>query len=659
MKHSILLSAAVLACGLGVARAAPLEAYGKLPTMDMVTISPDGTKIAFVQPVNGKHAVVVDQISPAAVLSELPGTDQKVRSLVWADPTRLLVVKSQASYAGGVVTSRPGEAQGFRNEWFMVRSLDVVSRKTTPLFNQDLDNTSTTKLRGPQIMNTIYGQPEPRLVKGHPVVFARGSTFVDSGGAPALVSTDLETHREAVIESASSSSQDRDWYVDTAGNPYAQVTYDQLSHLFSLRLKRGGAWTDAYSTSVLNDPPEVVGLSPDGSALILAIFTDGDVEFRPVALADGKLGGPITQYNSLSRLITDPVTHRIIGGVTMAMEPDYVFFDPKDQDAWNAVVNSFKDEEVGLVSWSDDRSRIVVRVTGLLHGIAYELVDLKAHKAMELGQAYAGIKPDDLAEVRLVTYPAGDGRPVKAFLTLPNGRDPKGLALVVLPHGGPAARDEAGFDWWAQALASRGYAVLQPQFRGSGGFGWALQSAGFGEFGRKMQTDLSDGVGALASLGMIDPKRVCIVGASYGGYAALAGVTLQQGVYRCAVSVSGLSDVRKFIGGQFVDSEHSLSARYWTRFVGAKDPSDPLFDQIAPAKHADKVSVPVLLIHGKDDVVVPIEQSQKMADALKAANKQVQFVTLPSEDHWLSREETRLLMLQSTVTFLEANDPPG
>ena len=174
-----------------------------------------------------------------------------------------------------------------------------------------------------------------------------------------------------------------------------------------------------------------------------------------------------------------------------------------------------------------------------------------------------------------------------------------------------------------------------------------------------MQSDLSDGVRALAAKGIVDPKRVCIVGASYGGYAALAGVTLEQGVYRCAVAVAGVSDLHKFIGGRYVDASRSSSVRYWDRFVGAKDPSDPVLDQISPAKHADKVSVPVLLIHGRDDVVVPIEQSERMAAALKAANKPVQFVILPSEDHWLSREETRVQMLQSTVTFLEANNPPG
>ncbi|MEJ0066531.1 MAG: prolyl oligopeptidase family serine peptidase [Caulobacteraceae bacterium] len=204
------------------------------------------------------------------------------------------------------------------------------------------------------------------------------------------------------------------------------------------------------------------------------------------------------------------------------------------------------------------------------------------------------------------------------------------MPLVVFPHGGPAARDEPGFDWWAQAMASRGYAVLQVNYRGSDGFGWKFMSAGFGEWGGKMQTDLSDGVRYLAAQGTIDPARVCIVGASYGGYAALAGATIDTGVYRCAVDVSGPSDLAKLIswdsqreGRQGVGVE-----RYWDRYMGAKGQGDPHLAAISPADHADKVSTPILIIHGKDDTVVPFEQSQMMADALTKAGKPYDFVVL-------------------------------
>jgi dipeptidyl aminopeptidase/acylaminoacyl peptidase len=232
---------------------------------------------------------------------------------------------------------------------------------------------------------------------------------------------------------------------------------------------------------------------------------------------------------------------------------------------------------------------------------------------------------------------------------------------VVLAHGGPQARDNSGFDWWAQGMASRGYAVLQANFRGSSGYGDDFVEAGYGEWGRKMQTDLSDGVRFLAAEGTIDPKRVCIVGASYGGYAAMAGPTLDPGVYRCAVAVSGVSDLRRMIafeagqGGR----RNNSAVRYWNRFMGADGPGDRSLDARSPAMQAATADAPILLLHGRDDTVVPIEQSQVMATALRRAGKPVEFIELNGEDHWLSREATRTRMLTETVRFLEANNPPN
>jgi dipeptidyl aminopeptidase/acylaminoacyl peptidase len=289
------------------------------------------------------------------------------------------------------------------------------------------------------------------------------------------------------------------------------------------------------------------------------------------------------------------------------------------------------------------------------------IIDLNTEKATDLGPAYRGIDASDVARVKFIHYLAGDGTSIPAYLTLPNGRAAAHLPLVVFPHGGPLAEDSPGFDWWAQAMASRGYAVLQPEFRGSDGYGWSHAVAGFGQWGRKMQTDLSDGVRFLASEHIVDPKRVCIVGGSYGGYTALAGPTLDRGVYRCAVSVAGISDPRAFL--RWIEHREaksdSLPIRFWTRFMGVENGDDPKLSEISPLSHADNADAPILLIHGSDDTVVPIEQSEAMADALKAAGKPVEFVKLKSEDHWLSRSETREQMLTATVEFLERNNPPN
>jgi dipeptidyl aminopeptidase/acylaminoacyl peptidase len=197
--------------------------------------------------------------------------------------------------------------------------------------------------------------------------------------------------------------------------------------------------------------------------------------------------------------------------------------------------------------------------------------------------------------------------------------------------------------------------VLQPNFRGSTGYGPAFRRAGYGQWGRKMQSDVSDGLTALAAQGIVDPKRACIMGASYGGYAALAGVTLQKGLYRCAVAVAGVSDVAKMASTDIQESGYDDTLkRALKEELGERKDLRP----ISPVNFAAQADAPILLIHGKDDTVVPYGQSTAMAGALREAGKPVEMVTLPGEDHWLSRSETRLAMLEAAVRFITANNPP-
>lgn len=173
-----------------------------------------------------------------------------------------------------------------------------------------------------------------------------------------------------------------------------------------------------------------------------------------------------------------------------------------------------------------------------------------------------------------------------------------------------------------------------------------------------MQTDLSDGVRHLVRSGLVDPKRVAIAGASYGGYAAMAGVTIDKGVYNCAVAISGLSDLKAYLAyvrERSNANSNSYSMQYWHRFMGP----DAELDTISPIRHVADVSVPVLLIHGKDDTVVPFDQSQVFHDALAKAGKPVEFVQLKQEDHWLSREATRIECLDAMTAFLLKNNPPA
>ena len=510
-----------------------------------------------------------------------------------------------------------------------------------------------------QTMNVIAGVPRVRTIDGHLVAFVDGFYFPSEEGERGLFEVNLDSGRTRLVRGGLSES---DWIVDGQGEVVAQSDYNERSQNWTLKVLVDGSFKKVIDVTAATETPDMRGLNADGTAVLVETRNNGRAEIQAVSLKDGSSTPAPKSLVEFESLIHDRSSSRLIGGIKLTDKTDYSFFLPRADIVWRSAKAAFPNaDNVELVSWSENWSKIVLHISGAEYGDVYYLVDMTTHKADPIGPEYKDIGPDEYAPVKWITYTAADGRPISGYLTLPKNRAPQNLPLVVLPHGGPHARDYPGFDWLSQGIASRGYAVLQPEFRGSEGFGWNLLSAGFGEFGRKMQTDLSDGVRALAAKGTIDPKRVCIVGASYGGYAALAGATLDTGVYRCAVSDAGLSDLHDFLRHIERESRQSdnLDTRFWDRFLGVSGTDDPALDAISPIKHVDRVTIPVLLIHGRDDTVVPIAQSEDMADALKSAGKQVEFVELDGEDHWLSRSETRFQMLNATVKFLEANNPPN
>jgi len=638
-----------IACGAGLAfflltplpaAAAPLDTYGNLPQLGNLTLSPDGSKLAYVSAIGGDRDILVQDIHTGKVLTAVKSEGAKLRDLTWAGSDHLLITTSQTSNVAFLLWSH--------GEHYLTQSLNLTTHQLTPLLDHVED-----------AMNVIIDQPQPRVVNGATIAFLEGIYFHSEYGYPALFSVDLDSGVTKVVNAGGRDA--REWFVDGAGTPRAEADYDDKARQWTLKLHRDDDWSRAMTLNAPIDLPGIYGLDKDGTNLL--IETTGDDSKRdilPVSLATGAVGPSVEKDYDFDEPVTDPATLRIIGGLDEEMADKYVFFDPALQAKWNAIVQSFPGENVELVSLSADHALAVVHVSGEGDGDGFRLADLNQSRTYLFGAEYAGIGPGDVAPVRVVIYKAADGREIPAYLTLPKGRDPKMLPLVVFPHGGPAARDDPGFDWWAQAMAAQGYAVLQPQYRGSAGFGAEMLRAGYGEFGRKMQSDLSDGVRWLVAQGIADPARVCIVGASYGGYAALAGAAMDPGVYRCAVSVAGICDLHEFLQWRR-NREHEDDSdvlRYWERFVGATGLDDPVLDTLSPVDHIDKVTIPILLIHGHDDTVVPIAQSQEMRDALTKAGKPVDYVELDGEDHWLSRGETRLAMLKAAVDFLKANNPP-
>ncbi|ATC32681.1 S9 family peptidase [Caulobacter vibrioides] len=689
-----LLAVCILATGgLSAAKAEgkpDLSIYGALPMIEDVQISPDGSKLAVVSTDGDKRFLTIRKTAGGGIAGVAVGAS-KLRGVSWAGEDHVILVSSVATEGMRLV--------GPPREYFTVSDFDVVKNRQRPL----LDGVKET-------LNIVLGQPQVRMIKGTPHVFLQGVRYLRGYAANTLFRVNLSTGVTHPLTHGGRLGADA-WLVDADGEPLAQSTYDEKSGRWTLLMKAGSNWKVIDKADAPMGSYGLAGLGRDGRSALVWRRNDRDVLREYRATGDRET---LPDDLELRGFVHDPLTRKLIGSYGMVGEDMvYTFFDPADQAAWRGVTKAFKTDRVVLQSWSANKRKIVVRVDSPETGQGFALVDLATRQAEYLGPVYKNLDAGAISPVTTIRYNAADGLAINAYLTLPKGRAAKDLPLIVLPHGGPEGRDTLGYDWWSQALASRGYAVLRPNFRGSDGFGLDFVKAGFGQWGRKMQTDLSDGVRYLASQGVIDPKRVCIMGASYGGYAALAGATLDKGVYRCAVSVAGVSDlqlVRRAVfnpksvcvkAGTSLDerlntvtmnesrgSEErtydctyrgagptaapdlltadpdsrdlrtSTSPRYWLRFIGIEGGQAPDLDAISPAKLAHKADIPVLLIHGKDDTIVPYEHSQIMADALTKAGKPVNLIPLDGEDHWLSRGNTRLKMLTEAVAFVEKHNPP-
>jgi dipeptidyl aminopeptidase/acylaminoacyl peptidase len=628
----------LFAAALPARAAPPIAAFGQLPTVGDIALSPDGKRWAAIIGTTQNTEVQVRDVATGTVLLASPASQYKLRSLQWADNDRIVLTISQTAQMRSI-----DYEIAVRGEHYQALMHDLTTHKWKRL----LDNI-------PDTANVITDSPLVRIIDGRPQLIMEGF----SARGLVLFRVDPANGTPRVIERGGLTTTG--WTVDETGRAIARSDYVQADGRWRLMVRTGEGWKDVYAETAPIDQPFLDGLGRTPGTILIATRKSGQYETHEVSLATGELGPPQPELNDT--LVHDPLTHRPIATLSEDMAGNSLkFWAESDQKAWRGIARGWPGEHVSLVDWSTDRQRVLVEVFGPKSGNAIFYVDRAARSAGLLSPRYAGISAADIGPVRTITYKAADGLDIPAFLTLPPGRAEKGLPLIVLPHGGPAANDSAGFDWWAQALASRGYAVLQPQFRGSTGFGAKFRDAGFGEWGRKMQTDVSDGVRHLATQGTIDPKRVCIVGASYGGYAAMAGVTVEQGVYRCASAVAGVSDLRRMLQREVSDAGSRATAvvRWWQRFMGASSPNDTSVDAYSPARLASRLSVPLQLIHGKDDLVVPFDQSRTMADAADKSGKPVDFITLAAEDHWLSRPATRIAMLEAQIAFLEKHNPPN
>lgn len=616
-----------------------LEAYGRLPQVEMVSLSPSGSVFAAViRNGDGTLLSVFDGASAKPIDSLSLGSG-KIRSLMWVDDERVVVIRSVTALVEGTL--------GPKGEQFMAFEYNFRKRKGRPLL-----------MGGDRALNTVNG-PVVRVqpASGPAKLILPGVNFPQGQGVLTLFEQG-PTGAPRVL--AQGRRDTMDWIVARDGTVLAEVRQFRSTGAWQVLVGRGlGQLKVVREGTHLTRVPSIRAVSGDGDSVYVSVPDEDDVKLFRVEVSSGEFSElPSDQGQAF---IYEEGTYVTIGmTLSDGDELRHEWSDPRDQALWAAVQKAFGGARVQLVSMSSARDRLILLVEGKDYGFGYYLLDRKAGRASFLSDVYKGIGPEQTRPRRFLHYTSGDGLRIPAYLTLPSGRPERNLPLIVLPHGGPAARDDVGFDWWSQAYAAMGYAVLQPQFRGSFGFGPAHFQAGEGQVGGRMQTDLSDGVAELVRSGLVDPKRVAIVGASYGGYAALAGVTLQSGIYRCAVSVAGVSDWSQHLRDVALASGGTTrvrSVRYWRKLLDVADDKDPKLAGISPLAQAGRATAPILLVHGVDDTVVKIGHSERMAEALRKAGKPVELVTLKGEDHWLSNGETRTQMLAASARFLQTCNP--
>jgi dienelactone hydrolase len=614
----------------------PPEAFAALPD-EAPQISPDGKYFAIMRGMNGRPSVAIYQVdAPAAQPLTFTSADWVVDGLRWVK-NGVLVVYNKKNMALGVWENgnqlRPLEdaAAVLVNEHKMVRLSAYLQIDD---INLDDPNIVIASLAG-----SLY------------------SMDVRAGGRPSLFKSGLH---------GAEGDGTYKWFLDGHGKVSARVDGEFVLHSephlwhFFLKAYNDGDWhTLASFDGAVDRDDGVGGLSEDGHSF-LRVAPSGEAT-RSVTAIDATTGAETKLFQDptydVDALLTDPWTGRVIGYRVDEDMPTFHYFDPAREALQKGLERAFPGMSVHAVSADIARDKVIAAIEGPRTPASYYLVNRTTHQATAIAASNPDLDPSMLGEVKPYPYAARDGLAIHAYLTLPPGRSAKNLPLVVMPHGGPDARDDMLFDWWSQYLATRGYAVLRPNFRGSSGYGRAFTEAGLHQWGLKMQDDISDGVKKAIADGIADPKRVCIVGASYGGYAALAGATLTPELYACVISYAGIGNLPDLLGYDQAQGRSSITNGSFTvTRIGDAFKDAARLDATSPVLHADKVRAPVLLMHSERDVTVPIAQSEGMQIALKKAGKKVEFIRLSGEDdHYLSLEASRLALLKETERFLAAN----
>ena len=436
-----------------------------------------------------------------------------------------------------------------------------------------------------------------------------------------------------------------------------EFAFTATNGLFTLHHFAGETWTkcpvDLELIDVLsagNRPGELAVIGPRNTGQPRPLqFMEG---------ATGRLGEVLVgdkEYDFNGYLYRDPASRAIVGAVYQRAGPQVVWFDP-GYARTQAILDRFFPGVVARIIGNDEKgSLLLVSTYSDRQPAVYQWVDIAASKAGLIKNSAPWIDPARMQPMNAVKFKTRDGHNLDAYLTLPAGATRQNPPpLVVLPHGGPWVRDTWGFDGQVQFLASRGYAVLQPNYRGSTGYGWMFPEEDEWAF-VKMHDDVTDATKAVIAAGLVDAKRVAIMGGSFGGYLALSGATREPDLYRCAVTIAGVFDWELLIN----DSKFNRyeSPQYSRLILKLGDPAKQpaKFADMSPLRHVDRIHIPVFVIHGKDDPVVEVTQSKRLVSELQKYKIPHEALFVGGEGHGMSYFKNRVETYTQIEAFLAKN----
>lgn len=624
--------------------AKPVDIYAQLPRTASVRISPNGRYVAMLSPYKGgKGIFVYDLVDTGAAPKVIPTPRSSiVKSVVWGSDKHILMQgQSRHFYPYGKL--RKHAVLHYR--WY---ATNVETNKTEMLLRDKIEDESKSYqvVNGGNRVHSLPSEPDHILMSyaeytNRPVI-RYWKVNLNTGKSRAVKTLPITT--ESVIRSKNGEEiLARSDYRDSGKFTVYAGEYPDEKEIYS----------EQFDPS--ENPTTFLQTYSDGK-LILSSDEDDRFNFFTVDIKTGQKGTFSVNASTPSGYtygpLFDPYDRSLIGATYTDDLAREVYFKEPYASWHKKSKNALKGKNVSILSWTEDRSMVTLFAEGPSDAGTYYLFEPKVGQISSLGGTYPELKSNDIGRTTREDFTARDGLKIPAYLTLPPGKTKASgpMPLVVLAHGGPIARDDASFDFWAQHIAAQGYAVFKPQFRGSTGFTYRHRKRGNGQFGEGMLHDTVDGVKHLIKTGVVDADKVCVTGASYGGYQALALPMIEPSMFKCALSLNGVSDIPKMLDYEIArtGSRESGVVKFWHRIMGMNVGGIDRLSKQSPADFPETIKAEIVLVHGTDDGTVPIEQAELMAKALKKIGQSDDIILLKKDDHNLSLPQSRKKLLEES-----------